>query len=330
MDFIGKATVSVVPHYPASPLGTLANVCPMATTIRDAALFLDIIGQPHPSDPLSIHPSRFENANDYHDFKDSSHEKRKFSTQLDTGIKGLRIGLNFSLSTYCDPKIEESVRKAAKILENLGAIVEEVPLLPFQKEKLDVFGTFKILWCTGCKAMVEKRIRPEYRHLVDPNLMDAASRGEKYSAYDFISSEMVRTTMSSLMNTQFFNRYDLLITPTLPIPPFEAHLETIPDENIRKLMCGFGNSTNTIMKPSDSPFFEEEYDPMRWWMFCQYTYPFNLMKLPASNVPCDKYVGLQVIGPEYGESLVLRVANEFQKSIDLEFLKDLSKNTFTD
>lgn len=108
-----QPTVSMVPHAPASPFGTMSNIGPMAMTIKDVALFLDIIAQPHPWDPLSIHPSSCDgNSNHVSDLYDSP--PRKYSDDLEGSIQGLRIGMNFSLSAYCDPEIEKAVRQAGK------------------------------------------------------------------------------------------------------------------------------------------------------------------------------------------------------------------------
>ncbi|KAF0979156.1 hypothetical protein FDP41_001499 [Naegleria fowleri] len=326
-----KPTVSMVPHAPASPFGTMSNIGPMAMTIKDVALFLDIIAQPHPWDPLSIHPSSCDgNSNHVSDLYDSP--PRKYSDDLEGSIQGLRIGMNFSLSAYCDPEIEKAVRQAAKVFEELGAIVEEVPELPFQKESenLDIFGSFKVLWCTGGATVVNKRIKPEYQHLVDENLQKVASRGRFYTAYDLNSAEMTRTTMTAVMNQQFFTKYDILMTPTLPITAFEAELETCRDESIVEKLCGFHSSNNMnsshskFLPPCQSPYFEKEFDMRRWWMFCQYTYPMNMMKLPAASVPCGKFMGLHIVGPQYAERLVLKVAHAFQSHTD--FVPDLSKN----
>lgn len=309
-----KPTVSIVPHAPASPFGTMANIGPMGMTIEDCALFLDVIGQPHEWDPLSMHPSKV-NVNDFHDT-----HPRKYTSELGGSIKGLKIALNFSLSPYCDPEIVRAVRQSVSVFEKLGATVEEIDELPIQKasENLDVFGSFKVLWCTGGNTVVNKRIKPEYRHLVDENLQQVAQCGSKYSAYDLNSAEMTRTTMTALMNQQFFTKYDILITPTLPIQAFKAELETVDDVSVAEKLCGLHNNMENSklshFLPCNSPYFDKDFDIKRWWMFCGYTYPMNMMKLPAASVPVGKFMGLHVVGPQYSERLVLKVAHAFQSN----------------
>jgi aspartyl-tRNA(Asn)/glutamyl-tRNA(Gln) amidotransferase subunit A len=55
---------------------------------------------------------------------------------------------------------------------------------------------------------------------------------------------------------------------------------------------------------------------MSWTPF---TYPFNLTRQPAATVPCGFTkaglpVGLQIVGPAYGDALVLRAARAFEQA----------------
>src|SRR3546814_21147738 len=49
-----KATFGRVPAYPLSPFGTVANVGPMARSVTDAALLLNVMGEPDPRDAYSL------------------------------------------------------------------------------------------------------------------------------------------------------------------------------------------------------------------------------------------------------------------------------------
>jgi aspartyl-tRNA(Asn)/glutamyl-tRNA(Gln) amidotransferase subunit A len=89
---------------------------------------------------------------------------------------------------------------------------------------------------------------------------------------------------------QFHQRWDLLITPTMPIVAFAAGREL----------------------PADHP-------GQRWMSWTPFTYPFNLTRQPAATVPCGLTkaglpVGLQIIGPTYGDALVLRAARAFEQA----------------
>ena len=88
--------------------------------------------------------------------------------------------------------------------------------------------------------------------------------------------------------SRFHETWDLLLTPTLPIPAFEAGRE-VPDG------CA---------------------DP-RWPSWTPFTYPFNLTQQPAATVPCGFTaaglpLGLQIVGPRHADALVLRAARAYE------------------
>jgi aspartyl-tRNA(Asn)/glutamyl-tRNA(Gln) amidotransferase subunit A len=87
---------------------------------------------------------------------------------------------------------------------------------------------------------------------------------------------------------EFHRRYDLLLTPTMPIPAFEAGVE------------------------SPSPRSSGE----RWTNWASFSYPFNLTQQPAATVPCGFAerlpVGLQIVGDRHADALVLRAARAYE------------------
>jgi aspartyl-tRNA(Asn)/glutamyl-tRNA(Gln) amidotransferase subunit A len=99
----------------------------------------------------------------------------------------------------------------------------------------------------------------------------------------------VRNALGTLMG-EFHSRYDLLLTPTLPIPAFEAGVE-VPAGWPRK----------------------------RWTSWTPFTYPFNMTQQPAASVPCGFTsrglpVGLQIVGPRHADNAVLAAAHAFQQA----------------
>jgi aspartyl-tRNA(Asn)/glutamyl-tRNA(Gln) amidotransferase subunit A len=88
----------------------------------------------------------------------------------------------------------------------------------------------------------------------------------------------------------FHQRYDLLVTPTLPIPAFSAGLE-VP----------------------------EGWHERRWPSWTPFTYPFNMTGQPACSVPCGFTseglpIGMQIVGPRHADALVLRAAHTYQQA----------------
>jgi aspartyl-tRNA(Asn)/glutamyl-tRNA(Gln) amidotransferase subunit A len=101
----------------------------------------------------------------------------------------------------------------------------------------------------------------------------------------------VRGELGTLMG-EFHRRYDLLLTPTLPIPAFETEVE-VPAGWPRK----------------------------RWTSWTPFTYPFNMTQQPAASVSCGFTrdglpVGLQIVGPRHADNAVLAAAHAFQEATD--------------
>ena len=101
--------------------------------------------------------------------------------------------------------------------------------------------------------------------------------------------EREREALGACMNL-FLDRYDLLLTPQLPLTAFEAGRE-FPD--------GRGMT--------------------RWWQWSPFTYPFNLTQHPAATVPCGLAadglpVALQIVGPKFADARVLRAARAYEAS----------------
>jgi aspartyl-tRNA(Asn)/glutamyl-tRNA(Gln) amidotransferase subunit A len=89
---------------------------------------------------------------------------------------------------------------------------------------------------------------------------------------------------------KFFERHDLLLTPTLAAPPPPIGVNDYEEIGGRKV------------------------GPWGWVAF---TYPINLTGDPAASVPCGWTagglpVGLQIIGPRFADGLVLRAAALFE------------------
>lgn len=306
-----KATFARVAHAPPSAFGTLSHVGPMALTIEDAALMLDVIGKPHPKDPYSILPEANVPLGPH-----------PFSSELNNGVKGLRIAVSLNLGgyvPYCDPQIIECVKDAAKVFEQLGAIVEyaDPPIKEF-----DTYKAFKTLWCCGAANLIDKKFgackdKEACLALMDNGLRQIAQDGLKMSSVDVMGAEFTRASLGRAMN-DFHSKYHLLLTPTLPIAPFPANQE-VSENHWLKWQNVIDKSPESINKAEDKH---------RWWSWTPYTYPFNLTRQPAASVPCGWVnrqeivenemnpfpVGLQIVGPLWSEALVLRAAHAYQSA----------------
>lgn len=194
-----KPTYGRVPHWPASPLGTLVNAGPMARTVADTALLLDVVSGSDPRDWSALPPTT-----------------RPYSSVLGNGVLGLRIALSPTLGYVdVDPDVAEAVQTAAGVFRDLGAEIEFA-----DPGFADCVRDFHVLWFTAAAKTVE-RLTPRERDLMEPALQEIVAQGERCSALDYLTATATRMAMGATMGT-FHEHYDLLLTPTVPITPFVA------------------------------------------------------------------------------------------------------------
>ena len=262
-----KASFGRVPVYPASPFGTLSHLGPMARTVPDAALMLSVMARPDARDGLAL-PA------DVRDWRDG----------LERGVEGLGVAFSADLGyARVDPEVAALVAEAAEAFAALGASVEAVdPGFADPRECL------RTLWCAGA-AYTLRAIGAERLRLMDPGLVEIAAAGAEFSAFDLLAANGARAALAARMG-EFHRRYDLLLTPTLPLPAFAAGEEVPPG-------AGFG----------------------RWIEWTPFTYPFNLTGQPAASVPCGFTraglpVGLQIVAARHADALVLRAAHAYQSA----------------
>ena len=260
-----KATFGRVPAWPASPFGTVAHVGPITRTVADTALMLDVLSEPDTRDWYALPPSN-----------------RDYRVGLDDGVRGLKIGFSPDLGyVEVETEIAEAVAGAARRLGELGAHVESVPP-PFESPA----DCFRVHWYAGAAHLLS-RFDDAQRAMIDPGLAEIAAEGARISNADYLQALSDRAALGERM-AQFHEQWDVLLTPTLPIPAFAAGAE-FPDADCYA----------------------------RWRDWTPFTYPFNLTQQPAISVPCGSTssglpIGMQIVGAKYSESLVLRCARAFE------------------
>jgi aspartyl-tRNA(Asn)/glutamyl-tRNA(Gln) amidotransferase subunit A len=209
---------------------------------------------------------------------------------LEQGIAGLRIAysptLGYAKSVH--PEVAAAVAQAAIDLGALGA--EIVTADPGLDDPLEITTG---LWFLGAWT-VWNTLSAEQQQVTDPDFRAEAELGSKLTSLDVqklntrrgaLGSHM-RQWMRSAANPQGF---DLLVTPAVSIPAFDA-------------------------KPAGQMTMTPEA-LLGWTPF---SYPFNLTQQPACSIPCGLTkdglpIGLQIVGPMFGDALVLRAARAYEK-----------------
>lgn len=263
-----KPSYGRVPLWPASPFGTLAHAGPMARTVADTALMLTVIAAPDCRDWTALPPDPID-----------------YAAALAGGVHGLRVAYSPDLGyVSVDPEIADAVVKVAATLEHLGAAVDQVD--PGFDDPVETFHT---LWFAGA-ADATRGYSPEQRQLLDPGLVEVTAEAAGISLPDYLSAAGQRAELGIMMG-RFHERYDLLLTPTLPIPAFAADHE-VP----------------------------ESWPHPRWTSWTPFTYPFNLTQQPAISIPCGFTsarlpVGVQLVGARHQDALVLRAAQALELAL---------------
>ena len=129
----------------------------------------------------------------------------------------------------------------------------------------------------------------EQRAKMDPGLVEMAEAGARISGADYAEALFYQRNALAATMARFHERYDLLLTPSLALPAFEA-----------------GRNT-----PADPSWGDD------WTRWTPFTYPFNLTMQPAATVPCGLSreglpIGLQIIGPMNADALVLRASKAYE------------------
>jgi len=262
-----KASFGRVPAYPPSPMGLLSNVGPMTRSVRDAAAMLNLLARPDVRDPYALEP-----------------EDHDYLSKIDEGVQGWRIAYSPDLGyAKVDPEIAAACATAALHFADLGATVDGVgAIFPSPREAL------LTLWSAGAALLLS--VYPKQRlSQCDPGLVTVAAEGEQIRAVDYVAADMVRTEIGKRMGA-FHQRYDLLLTPMMPVPAL--------------------------------PVGQDLSDPATersWVDWSPFSYPFNMTRQPAATVPCGLTrgglpIGLQIVGPLYAEDRVLRAARAFEQT----------------
>jgi amidase len=247
---------------------------PITRSVADAALVLNVLAGIGPGDPYSFPTNE------------------NFVAAATESVKGLRIAYCPNFDVYpVEREVAAVVQDAVAALAGAGAIVEEVMvgIGLAQRELSD-------LWCRlivpnsvlGLELLKEKGydvltdapddLPPEFRHWLE--------RMRLRTAVEHMRDQIIRSQIFTSME-RTFERYDLLITPTLACLP-------VPNA------CD-GNTVGPTQVDG------EGVDPLIGWCL---TYLINLTGHPAASVPAGigpsgLPIGMQLVGRRHADAVVL-------------------------
>jgi aspartyl-tRNA(Asn)/glutamyl-tRNA(Gln) amidotransferase subunit A len=285
-----KPTYGTVSRYGLIAFGSsLDQIGPLARDVRDCADTLSIIAGHDPRDSTSLLAP----------LQDLASELKP------DGLKDMRVGVPREyLVEGLEPGVRSAFEAALKVMEDLGALVEETSL-PLTDHALAVYyiiapseASANLARFDGFKYGLSLRqartawetmdltrgegFGPEVKRRI---LLGAYALSAGYYDAYYKKAQQVRTLIRREF-TEAFRKFDCLVTPTSPTVAFKLGAKTA--------------------------------DPLAMYLSDVCTIPVNIAGLPGMSVPCGMSgglpVGLQFIGPQLGDAAVLRAAYAYEQA----------------
>src|SRR5437660_185641 len=197
-----KPTFGRIPVHPPSAAWSLSHIGPMARTVRDAALMLQVSAGPDERDASSLPAPGVD-----------------YVKALRGGVKGLRVAYSDTLgyAEVVDPEVREACGKAARAFRELGCRVEEIdPGWP------SPFAAWRAIFAGGIATRLASYTSE--RDKIDAGLLRIVDEALKSPPTAFVQAFFDRLAWLDHPR-RLFEGYDLLLTPTLARPAFAVGLD---------------------------------------------------------------------------------------------------------
>lgn len=265
-----KATLGAIPNLqPADLFGANSYVGPMARNVADTALLYGVLQGADRRDPygqLAL-PER---------------------VPARAALAGLRVAYLPACGNPVDPQVLAATDAAVRLMEQDGARVEPVSL-----DFVSLERHFLVILESVTASRVGARLEA-FRERLDPSLVATVERGRGHGAAALLDAVAARTQAFSALQA-VFERYDVLVSPTVSAPPLPV-----------------GQDPNGIVEIAGKPA-----GTIRgaWY---PYTYPMNLTGHPALSMPCGRSagglpIGLQLCGRWHEDWRLLDVAARVER-----------------
>jgi amidase len=294
-----KPTYGLVPYTGAIPIElTLDHAGPMGRTVRDVALFLEVLAGRDGLDPRQ--PTEVPT--------------EPYSRLLDGKLDGVRIGVvteGFDWDGFAHTEVDDAVRDATQRLAKGGAEVTGVSI-PLHRQGSNIWMAIGLSGAT--ELMVKGHgMGTNWKGYYVNSAFEALGKGLRTRINDISDTVKMTMLIGEYVNRQYGHRHygkgqnlafalreaydaaladvDVLVMPTVPILPSLI----VPPEASReeRVVRGLEMLTNTA--------------------------PFDVTGHPAVSVPCqpdgELPVGLMIIGRHFADATVLRVADAFEQLV---------------
>jgi amidase len=298
-----KPTFGLVPYTGIMGIeATIDHAGPLTADVASNALFLEVLAGEDGLDSRQRVPTDYQCAQ-----------------LLDQGVKGLKVALvkeGFGRHDS-EPDVDASVRAAAKRLETLGAIVQEVSI-PMHSLGLAIWGPIGLggMYSTMLKgygfghnttgvyptSLVEALGKIAGRKEEFPDtfrfgLLLARYADTRYGGHFYAKAQNLRRQLRTAYD-QVLAEHDVLLMPTTPMKTSK-----IPER---------GASFLAVMK--------------HCWEMIGNTAPFDVTGHPSISIPCglgegNRPIGLMLTGRHFDEATVYRAAYAFEQSGDWQTMR---------
>ncbi|WP_058485618.1 Asp-tRNA(Asn)/Glu-tRNA(Gln) amidotransferase subunit GatA [Defluviitalea phaphyphila] len=285
-----KPTYGTVSRYGLIAYGSsLDQIGPIARSVEDCANILEII-------------SSF-------DVKDSTSIKREeydFTSALVDDVKGMKIGIPTDyFKEGIDEEVKKAILKAAKTLEEKGAIVEE-----FELGLVDyaIYAYYVIASAEASSNLARfDGVKYGYRTKDYENLNDMYKRTRS----EGFGTEVKRRIMlgSFVLSSGYYDAYYLKA----------LKVKALIKEEFNKAFKKYDVILGPVAPTTAPKLGESLSDPIKMYLGDIYTVSINLAGLPAISVPCGidskgLPIGLQLIGDCFKEKNIIRAAYAYEKT----------------
>ena len=267
---------------------SLDRIGPFAHTVADVATLLKTMAGRDPNDSTS-----------------TTAPVEDYSASLEKPIKGMKVGIPKEyFGAGMDPRVHEKISAGIELLRKLGCDVRDIQL-PHTDYAI---ATYYIIATAEASSNLARYDGVRFGPRVDGDSllsMYRKTRGAGFGAevkrrivlgtyvlsagyYDayYLKGQKVRALIAQDFQNAFAE-VDVVVAPVSPVPPFKL-----------------GERVN---------------DPLQMYLADIYTVTASLAGLPGISVPCGRIdgkwpVGLQIVGPAFGEAKVLRLAHAFEQA----------------
>ena len=285
-----KPTYGTVSRYGLIAYGSsLDQIGPLCKDVTDCATILEAIA--------------------FHDSKDSTSVERldtDFTSALVEDVKGMKIGIPRDyFGEGLNPEVKEAVLRAAEVLKEKGAIVEEFDLSLVEY----AIPTYYTIAAAEASSNLERFDGIKYGYRTEEyqglHNMYKKSRSEGFGA------EVKRRIMlgSFVLSSGYYDAYYLKALRV------KALIKKAFDEAFAKYDVILGP-----VAPTTAPKIGESLsDPIQMYLGDIYTISINLAGLPGLSIPCGRDskglpIGMQLIGDCFKEKNLIRAAYTYEKA----------------